>query len=514
MEQSKTYRTLRLILGDQLNPQHSWFNEVNPEVRYVFFELTQEQEYVTHHIQKIGAFFLAMRSFADELKKNGHHVSYIKITDKKSSNTFTQNLIDLAKEYKIQEIQYQTPDEYRLMEELNELNDIFKGEVKEFDTEHFYTSKNELKDFFEGKKMLLLENFYRHLRKKHGILMEGDNPTGGEWNYDKENRNKLPDSHHIASLKVFNNNWKDVLNDIKSAHVNYFGNDKKEFIHFPINRDQSLELLDDFLENGLQFFGQFQDALTLKSWRVYHSLISFSLNTKMISPKEVIEKSINFWHQTNQQIDIAQIEGFVRQILGWREYVRGIYWYKMPNYKQKNFLELKNSLPGYYWDGKTKMKCMQHSLGQSLDFAYAHHIQRLMVIGNFSLLAGLNPDEVDAWYLGVYADAIEWVQLPNTRGMSQFADGGIVGTKPYVSSANYINKMGDYCTGCQYNHKETTTKKACPFNSLYWNFLDEHQEKFKNNGRMRMMYSVWNKKKDKVEILEKAQEVLNNIENL
>jgi deoxyribodipyrimidine photolyase-related protein len=240
------------------------------------------------------------------------------------------------------------------------------------------------------------------------------------------------------------------------------------------------------------------------------------MNSKMLSPKEVVETVVDYYHQNEDEITISQVEGFVRQILGWREYVRGIYWKEMPTYSQMNALENHHKLPDFYWTGKTKMNCMQKSLSQSLEEAYAHHIQRLMIIGNFSLLTQMHPDEVDAWYLGVYIDAIEWVELPNTRGMSQYADGGILATKPYVSSGSYINKMSNYCSSCHYNVKDKLGEKACPFNSLYWNFLDEKKDYFANNQRMAMMMSLLKKMKPEelAATKEKAFSLMENIEKL
>ena len=256
--------------------------------------------------------------------------------------------------------------------------------------------------------------------------------------------------------------------------------------------------------------------MSQRHWSIYHSRISFALNIKLISPAEIVEAAEMFWRTHPEQISIAQTEGFIRQILGWREYMRGIYWSEMPGFKRVNYFRAQRSLPAYFWNGKTKMNCVHKAVTQSLEHGYAHHIQRLMITGNFCLITGIDPDEVDAWYLGIYVDAFEWVEITNTRGMSQFADGGIVGTKPYFSSASYINKMGDYCKHCKYSPKEKIGEKACPFNSLYWNFINQHQEKLASSPRMKMMYHVWNKyASDQQEmILTQAEEHLHNIEAL
>ena len=274
-------------------------------------------------------------------------------------------------------------------------------------------------------------------------------------------------------------------------------------------------MLEYFCENLLIHFGDYQDAMHPNEIYLFHSRLSFALNTKMLSPKEVINTVLDYYYEHKEQIDISQVEGFVRQILGWREFMRGMYWKEMPGYENKNSLENTNALPEFYWTGNTKMSCLKHSIKQSLDHAYAHHIQRLMITGNYALLTQTHPDDVDNWYLGVYIDAIQWVEITNTRGMFQFADGGIIATKPYVSSGNYINKMSQYCKGCAYKVSKTVTEDACPFNSLYWNFLDDKRPFFENNNRMAMMLSLLDKKskKDLLEIKERAQNIMKHPEN-
>ena len=279
---------------------------------------------------------------------------------------------------------------------------------------------------------------------------------------------------------------------------------------------QSLELLAFFIEECLPFFGTFEDAMTVNAWSVYHSRLSFALNIKMLSPREVIDKAIDAWKMNPDKISYNQIEGFVRQILGWREFMRGVYWQHMPEYSQLNFFGHDKKLPNWFWTGETKMNCLKHAIGQSLEKAYAHHIQRLMVTGNFMLLAGIDPDEIDRWYLGIYIDALDWVEVTNTRGMSQFADGGIVGTKPYVSSAAYIDKMSDYCSGCFYSKSVKVGEKACPFNSLYWHFYERHESKLAKNPRIGMMYNVWKKmdNDNRTALLAQAEYYLKHIEEL
>jgi deoxyribodipyrimidine photolyase-related protein len=509
-------KTLRLLLGDQLNSQHSWFDEVNPNIIYVLAEMRQETDYVKHHIQKVVAFFLSMRNFSEELTKRGHHVVYYKISDANNPEDLEKLILDLVAKNKIEQFEYQFPDEYRLDEQLKSICEKLSIPTKAVDSEHFYTSRTELTDFFKGKKQLLMESFYRMMRKKHDVLMVGDQPLDGKWNFDHNNRNQYKSEVPIPFPLEFRKNVSELIVEIEAQNIETFGSIDAENFNWPTSRNESLQLIDYFCENLLEHFGTYQDSLFSGHKFLFHSRLSFAMNSKMISPKEVVDAVISYYYQNQETIELAQVEGFVRQIIGWREYVRGIYWKEMPNYAQMNALENYNPLPDFFWTGKTKMKCMQHSISQSLSEAYAHHIQRLMVIGNFSLLAQLHPDEVDAWYLGVYIDAIEWVEMPNTRGMSQYADGGIVATKPYVSSGSYINKMSNYCGSCHYKVKEKLGEKACPFNSLYWHFLDEKKQHFANNQRMSMMLALLRKMKPEelAATKEKAISILEDINNL
>ena len=378
----------------------------------------------------------------------------------------------------------------------------------------------EIDNYFTHAKTVRLEGFYRKMRQRHNILMDGGQPVGGKWNFDADNRNKLKkaDLEDIPQPLLFENDLSDVLDRLKKHNINHFG-DIGDTLLWPINRKQSLTLLDYFCVHGLPQFGKFQDAMTGKSkyaWSLYHSRLSFSLNAKIISPMQVIKRAIDEFESRPNDISLAQIEGFVRQIIGWREYVRGMYWVNMPDYANYNALKAKRDLPNYFWMGNTKMNCMQQSLGQSLNYAYAHHIQRLMVIGNFCLLAGIEPSQVDEWYLGVYIDAIEWVEMPNTRGMSQFADDGLIASKPYTASGAYINRMSDYCSDCAYSVKEKIGDNACPFNSLYWHFMDRHKEKFSSNPRIGMVYRNLEKMDQSLreETLSRAQWILENLERI
>lgn len=509
-------KTARLILGDQLNIKHSWFDKTSDDVLFIIMEIRQETDYVTHHIQKLLTFFAAMRSFADSLRKKGHQVLYIKISDDRSSMSLAENLKKICRKKNIQKLEYQLPDEYRLDEQLRSLNDRLGIEIRAYDSEHFLTERFELRDFFRSKKSFIMENFYRMMRRKYDILLADDQPEGGRWNFDDQNRQKYSGEPALPEALCFKNDARKILQEIQNSNISYFGEVDPDALGWPVNRTQAKQLLDHFTEHLLPFFGTFQDAMTVASGTLFHSRLSFALNSKMLHPMEVIYRIIGEWKSRKKEISLSQTEGFIRQILGWREYMRGVYWAKMPEYKNLNFFNHRYKLPDFYWTGHTKMNCMKHAIGQSLESAYAHHIQRLMITGNFALLAGINPDEVDNWYLGIYIDAIEWVEITNTRGMSQFADGGIVGTKPYVSSANYINKMSDYCRHCYYLYSKKHGDKSCPFNSLYWDFYQRNRKLLEKNPRVAMINRTLDRMdhdmRDK--ILAQAQYYHENLEDL
>lgn len=509
-------KTLRLILGDQLNINHSWYKTVNDKYTYVLMEVRSETDYVWHHIQKVAGFFAAMQNFASELKENGHHVIYIYLNDAGNAQTFEKNIETLIHTHNFTHFEYQLPDEYRVDENLIKFTSSLKISYKIYDSEHFLSERNELARFYKGKKTFVMESFYRYMRKKHNILMQGDGPLTGKWNYDSSNRGKLPANHTPTPPLIFKNDVSKIVDELHKTNAVTIGTIVPKSFIWPVNRKQALALLDHFVNECLHLFGTYQDAMAPGQWSLYHSRVSFSMNIKLISPLEVINKAITEWNKRPNEIAFHQLEGFVRQIIGWREYMRGIYWMQMPQYATLNYFKHTNKLPDWFWTGETKMNCLKQSIDQSLQFAYAHHIQRLMVTGNFALLVGTDPSEVDAWYLGIYIDALQWVEITNTRGMSQFADGGIVGTKPYISSAAYINKMSHYCKNCYYDKAKRTGEKACPFNSLYWNFFDAHEKLLSKNPRVSMMYNIWNKMEPniKADILKQAGYYLERVNEL
>jgi deoxyribodipyrimidine photolyase-related protein len=517
----KSYKTLRLILGDQLNASHSWYQNKDDSVLYVVAELHQEASYVKHHIQKIAAFFLAMHAFANGLKLAGHQVLHLSLDQTQDYADLPDLISQLCAQFNIESLEYQRPDEYRLWSQMQSINlEIHNIACACVDSEHFILPFQEINQYFKPGKATRLEAFYRKMRQRHNIMMDGNQPLDGQWNFDAENRNKLKkvDLADIPEPLVFENDFSDILSRLKNHKIEHFG-EIGEVLVWPVTRQQSLALLDYFCQYGLPRFGKFQDAMTANSphaWSLYHSRLSFAMNAKILSPMQVINRAIAEFEARPNQISVAQIEGFVRQILGWREFVRGMYWVNMPAYSELNYLAADRDLPDYFWSGETKMNCMKQSLGQSLDYAYAHHIQRLMVIGNFCLLAGISPDQIDEWYLGVYIDAIEWVEMPNTRGMSQFADGGLIASKPYTASGSYINRMSDYCSGCEYSVKQKVGDLACPFNSLYWHFMDRHKDRFSNNPRIGMVYRNLEKMDEslRVDTLKRAEWILENLDSL
>ncbi len=512
------FATVRLLLGDQLNSGHSWFSQADDSVLYLIAELRQEASYVSHHIQKVCAFFAAMDQFARQLQSEGHQVLHLTLDDTERFATLEPLIAHYVSEVGATKFEYQRPDEYRLLEQLANLT-LTGVAARCVDSEHFLLPFEEIDSQFPPGKHVTMEHFYRRMRKRFNVLMQDGKPVGGQWNYDASNRNKLKpkDIEQLPQPLVFSLNVQPIIERLHRHNIRTIGTLSGELI-WPVNRAQSLSLLAHFCRVCLPHFGRFQDAMIGQhpaQWSLYHSRLAFSLNSKLLHPQEVLAAAIGAF-QSNPDIDICQVEGFVRQILGWREYIRAVYWVNMPQYSNKNALGASRQLPDFFWSGNTKMACMRHAIRQSLDYAYAHHIQRLMVTGNFCLLTEIDPDQVEQWYLGIYVDAIEWVEMPNTRGMALFADGGIVGTKPYAASGSYINKMSDYCKACHYDHQSRSGEGACPFNSLYWRFMAKHQTRLATNPRTGMIFRAWDNMEpsQRNEILATAEHYIANLETL
>ncbi|MBC3863711.1 cryptochrome/photolyase family protein [Undibacterium jejuense] len=506
--------TIRLLLGDQLNIQHSWFRNVDKTKIYILMEVRQETDYVLHHAQKILAIFAAMRDMARQLKELGHQVHYLKIDAPENLHAIPANIDVLITQYKADAVEYQAPDEWRLDQQLYQHGRTSTIPWRMVDSEHFYTHRGQAAEIFKGRKQWLMEYFYRQMRVQHQILMDDKKPVGDQWNFDHDNRKAwkgIPvEPADIRSRHDHSALWQSIVN----AGVASFGQAHADAFAWALNRQEALQQLEGFVAHALPHFGDFQDAMHTKAWRLFHSLLSFALNVKMLTPHEVVKRVEDAYRAG--QVPLAAAEGYIRQILGWREYIRGVYWANMPEYAEKNFFQHQRELPQWFWTGKTKMNCLSHAITQSLEQAHAHHIQRLMVIGNFSLLAGLDPVAVHQWYLGVYIDAFEWVELPNTIGMSQFADGGLLATKPYVSSAAYIDKMSDYCKGCYYDKKSRIGDNACPFNALYWDFFERNKAALSKNPRIGMAYRQLEKMDVKAisDFKMQAQKMLDNLDML
>lgn len=504
-------KRLRLVLGDQLNHAHSWLGETDPDTLYVLAELHQEATYVRHHVQKVLAFFLAMQAFADQLQSRGHRVLHLDLDETADFQDLPALLNHLLRHSGAEVFEYQRPDEFRLLEQLSKFCDGLHIPGRCCGTEHFLVTFDALGEVFPADKQQRMEHFYRRIRRDSGWLMDEDGePVGGQWNFDVENRKSLPKSIELPEPLLFSNDVTAARARLERHQIPTLGSIAGDTLPWPVSREQCEELLTHFVAELLPQFGNYQDALTDRDWALFHSRLSFAMNSKLLSPREVVEAVLEAWKSDPDSYPLASVEGFVRQIIGWREFMRGIYWTRMPGYAALNELGHEAPLPEFYWTGETRMACMRQAIGQSLEHAYAHHIQRLMVTGNFALLLGVHPDAVDAWYLGVYIDAIEWVEMPNTRGMSQFADGGVIASKPYVSSGNYINKMGDHCAGCHFDVKTRSGDKACPFNPLYWHFMERHRARLEKNPRIGMVYRNWDRmaadRRDA--ILETAEQII------
>ncbi|MDE1901783.1 MAG: cryptochrome/photolyase family protein [Alphaproteobacteria bacterium] len=484
--------SLRLILGDQLSASISSLEGTSAEDFILMCEVMEEATYVKHHPKKIAFLFSAMRHFADQLKNSGYNLRYVRLDDLQNTGSFEGEVRRALKNSEAKEFIVTEPGEYRLLKTFEAWKTSLGISVDIRPDCRFLCSTDEFKAWAEGRRQLRMEYFYREMRKKYGILIENNGePVGGQWNYDKKNRKPPP--HGMSSLKRISHAkdfiTKEVLALVKNRFANHFGN--LEPFHFAINREQALIELDHFIRNILPHFGDYQDCMVSGEPYLYHSLISSYLNAGLLLPLEVCQKAEKAY--LKNQAPLNAVEGFIRQILGWREYVRGIYWLHMPKYGAMNYFNATKPLPEFYWTADTKMACVAEAVRHTRDHAYSHHIQRLMVTGNFALLAGLDVKQVQEWYLAVYSDAYEWVEMPNTLGMALFGDGGIMGSKPYAASGKYIHKMSNFCNRCGYDPDQTTGGNACPFNALYWDFMARNQDKLKNNHRLPYVYATWDK---------------------
>jgi deoxyribodipyrimidine photolyase-related protein len=475
---------LRLVLGDQLDPRLSALSDLARGDVVLMAEVMAECTYVRHHAKKIVLVLAAMRHFAAGLRKRGVAVDYIRLDAPDNTGSLRGEVLRAHARHRTAKIVVTEPGEWRLLADMRDWHEAARCEVDIRTDDRFLCGIRQFRDWAGNRQALRMEFFYREMRRRHGVLMQGDAPAGGRWNFDPENRKKLPRGIDTPAVPRFAPDavTREVMALVAARFADHFG--AVDGFALPVTTAQAQEALDDFIAHRLAGFGDWQDAMRGDAPFLFHSLVSTALNLGLLAPIDIIRRAEAAWRAGAAPLNA--VEGFIRQILGWREFIRGIYWLRMPQYGALNALDARRGLPEFYWSGETHMRCLAQAIGQTREHAYAHHIQRLMITGNFALLAGLHPDAVDEWYLVVYADAYQWVELPNTRGMALFADGGIVGSKPYAASGAYINRMSDYCRDCHYDVADATSPRACPFNFLYWDFMARHGARFAHNPRMAM----------------------------
>lgn len=480
---------LRLVLGDQLSPNVSSLHDAAAGDMILIAEVAEEATYVRHHKKKIAFLFAAMRHFAEELRAAGHAVRYVQLDDPANQGSLRREAARALEENpELRQVVVTKPGEWRLLQDMETWRDLLPVPVDLREDTRFIVPLADFQAWAKGRKQFRMEFFYRDVRRKTGLLMDGEEPAGGQWNFDHDNRKRLPKSMVPPPrfLPEADSLTREVIELVRTRFPDHFGD--LEPWGFATTRPGAEAARDHFIHQILPGFGDWQDAMAKGEPWMWHSLLSVYINCGLLDPMDVCRRAEAEWR--GGRAPLNAVEGFIRQIIGWREYVRGIYWLKMPGYAKTNSLNAHRPLPDYFWTGETDMRCMAEAIGQTRRHAYAHHIQRLMVTGNFALIAGLDPAAVNEWYLLVYADAYEWVELPNTHGMALHADGGLMASKPYAASGNYINKMSDYCSGCAYDVTAKTGPKACPFNYLYWDFIARNRETLAGNPRMALIYKA------------------------
>ena len=497
-----------LVLPDQLTDQVGPLSLGEPGFTSVLMiESRAFADGLSHHKKKLAVVFSAMRHFAASLRANGFDVIYLQPAD------FPQGISDYLRLHPGVTIDLMEPSDWGMRGELVGAAELAGGEIRVAPNELWLTTKEEFDVWAADRKSLRLEYFYRAMRAARGWLMDGDKPSGGKWNYDADNRQVPKAGHRFPPIPCFepDETTQAVLREVNESWPGHFG-DIDDF-DWPVTRTQALDALEDFLKYRLPMFGPYEDAMVDGEDVLYHSLLSVPLNLGLLHPLEVCEQALKRAEDPTNEIELASIEGFIRQVLGWREFVRHVYRTGMPGLRQSNGLQAHRPLPGFYWSGDTPMRCLNQCVEQVSRSGHAHHIQRLMVLGNFALIAGVDPAELNDWFLATFVDALDWVVTPNVMGMSQFSDLGSFTSKPYASSGKYIDRMSDYCSSCVYDVKSVSAENSCPFNSLYWSFIDRHQERWTTNHRMAMITSVWAKRDMKVrsQILERADDVLGRL---
>jgi deoxyribodipyrimidine photolyase-related protein len=476
-------KTLRLVLGDQLSRGLSALKDAEPGRDVVLMiESRAEATAWKHHKQKLVLVWSAMRQFAENLRREGFDVRYVGLDDPYNTGSIAGELRRALDEGGFGHVVRTACGKWGLEQAL--LNVDLPAPVETREDNRFLCSRSEFAGWAEGRRELRMEYFYREMRRKTGLLMDGDEPAGGRWNLDADNRRKLPAGLRPPErLRVTPNpTTQRMIDRVAEGFDDHFGT--IEPFGWPTNAQEAEAVFQHFLDDLLPSFGDWQDAMAWDRPFLWHSLISPALNIGLLNPLDICRRAEAAYRQGRAPLNA--VEGFIRQIIGWREFVRGVYWLKMPEYGQRNALDAHGALPWFYWSGETDMACVADTVRAARDHAYAHHIQRLMVTGNLAMLLGVDPDAVDDWYMVVFADAYEWVEMPNTRGMATFADGGIVGSKPYAASGAYIDRMSNYCRGCRYDVKDRLGDDACPFNALYWDFLDRNLDRLQGQGRMMM----------------------------
>ncbi len=501
--------TLRFVLGDQLNRRIASLTDLDPETDAVLMvEVADEATYVRHHKQKIALIFSAMRHFARDLEAEGVRVDYVRLDDPLNTGSFTGELARAVESRRPDRVVVTEPGEWRVWDEMRRWGERLGVPVEIRSDNRFLCSRAEFDRWAEGQRSYRMEFFYREMRRRTGFLMDGDAPEGGRWNFDRENRKALPKRVSPPEPPRFEPDaiTREVLDLVASRFDGHFG--RLEPFRWPVTREAALGALQDFITHRLSSYGDFQDAMRAGSDFLFHSALSTSLNLGLLTAEEVCVAVERAYRDGVAPLNAA--EGFVRQVIGWREYIRGVYWHRMPAYAATNALGAERRLPWFYWSGETQMNCLRDCIRSTAENAWAHHIQRLMVTGNFALVAGIRPSELEEWYLVVYADAYEWVELPNVHGMILWADGGVMGSKPYAASGAYINRMSDYCAGCRYDVRQRTGPDACPFNALYWDFVMRHEDRLRANGRMKLIYDALDRMSEgqRVDIRESARAFL------
>jgi len=486
---------LVLVLGDQLwlsSPALAFADTADNPV--LMIEAAQEAAYIPQHKQRLVLFFAAMRQFRDALRERGYTVCYSALDDEETHDGIEAELSRRIAQYKPKRVVCLEPGDYRVQEMIETAGARAGIEVRVIGDSHFLSSIDAFRDHMVGRKTLVMEYFYRDLRRRTGILMDGKAPVGGQWNYDADNRKPFGRSGppKISGPKGFSPDpsTRNVMALVEKRFPEAPGT--LDHFDYPVTATAAREALADFIDNRLADFGRYQDAMARGHPYLFHSRISSSLNLHLLDPREAIDAALGKYE--SGEAELNSVEGFIRQILGWREFVRGLYWTHMPDYAGLNALEADLDMPAFMWTGETEMACIKDSVGQLVDHAYAHHIQRLMVLGLFSMLLGVRPHDVHRWHMSMYIDAIDWVSLPNVLGMSQYGDGGLVGTKPYAASGNYINKMSDYCAGCRFKPGQATGEDACPITTLYWDFLSRNRGKLVSNRRMGFQFKNLDRK--------------------